>query len=642
MGHTVHLMGDSPIEKSAPIFVVAPPCSGGDQLTAGLGTSPGVLPLPRNDLAVAGLDRPPAVTGAGHRLEAGAATEERAASIRTWVDRRLDEAIEQPAARVLDSVRILSGMPRNSLRVGFLDAVFPDCRFILVHREPAPALAEAEALWASGSAVTEPDLPGWPGPPWSLPLIPEWATLAEASIPEIAAAQWQAVSRALLDDLEAIPPDRWCLTSYEHLIAKPEDETQRICRFLDLGWHANVAAPIRAAAGRERVNPTQPVRISETTERLGRRFTALTAEPAKPRRNPGAPAEGESPLRSVYTAGFPDLLERMGSSVLVSTYQSGRLICLRRDTAGLNTHFRAFDRPMGIAVSDERLIVGTRSEVFEYRNLPEAAPKLEPAGSHDACYLPRIRHQTGDIAIHDIEVAGGEAWIVATAFSCLATLDGTHSFVPRWKPPFISRLAPGDRCHLNGMTVVGDRPAYVTILGRSDEPGGWRKDKATGGMILEVESGEPVATGISMPHSPRWHRGGLWVLESGRGALCRVDLNTGELETVVEVPGFTRGLAFAGNLALVGLSQIRETATFGGLPIAEKRGELQSGVWAVDIDRGEVIGFLRFEELVQEIFDIAILPGRRFPEIAEPDSTAALNSFDLPAEAATSFSSPSS
>lgn len=641
MVQTVGLMGDPPIEKAVPIFVVAPPCSGGDQLAVGLSTSPGVLPLPQNDLASVGDDHPREFPESGHRLDAGDVTEERAASIRAWVDQRLDEALEQPAARMLDSVRILSGMPRNSLRVGFLDAVFPDSKFILVHREPARAIAEAEAAWTSGAAVTEPDLPGWTGPKWSLPLIPDWAELDGAGIPEIAATQWRAVSTALLDDLAAIAPDRWCLTSYENLVAKPEDETQRICRFLDLGWHANVAAPIRAAAGRERVNPTQPNRISESTERLGQRFTALTAVPAKPRRNPGAPAEGESPLRSVYTGGFPDLLEQIGSSVLVSTYQSGRLICLRKDAGGLNTHFRGFDRPMGIAVSDERLIVGTRSEVFEYRNLPEAAKRLEPAGSHDACYLPRIRHQTGDIAIHDIEVAGGEAWIVATAFSCLATLDDTHSFVPRWKPPFITRLAPGDRCHLNGMTVVDDRPAYVTILGESDVAGGWRKNKATGGMVLEVESGEPVATGISMPHSPRWHRDGLWVLESGRGALCKVDLETGELETVVELPGFTRGLAFAGNLALVGLSQIRETATFGGLPIAEKRDELQSGVWAVDIDRGAVIGFLRFEELVQEIFDIAILPGRRFPEIAEPNSTAALNSFDLPPEAPTASSASS-
>ncbi len=623
-------MSDPRIRKSAPIFIVAPPGSGGDLLAAGLTTAPGVLSSNQIDLTTIGAKEPVAPPPAGRRLAREDATPESIEAIRDWTDRQIEESARNPSARMLESLRVLGALPRYSLRVGFLDSVFPDARFILIHRDPRSALAVAEALWHSGEAVSEPDLPGWQGPGWTLPLIPGWAELNGMPIGEIAARQWQVISRTVLEDLDQIAPERWCVTSYENLTAKPEDETQRLCRFLDLGWHANVAAPFRNAAGRDRVDPVAPVEITETTERVGRRFVALTAEPAVRRRNPGAPPEGESPLRSVHTGSFPEMLGQMASSILVSTYQSGRLICLRRDSAGLNTHFRGFDRPMGIAVDGERLVVGTRSEVFEYRNLPAAAPKLEPEGSHDACFLPRLRHHTGDIAIHDIEIAGGEPWIVATAFSCLATLDGSHSFVPRWKPPFITELAPGDRCHLNGLAVVDQRPAYVTLLGESDEPGGWRKDKATGGMILDVDSGEAVSAGISMPHSPRWHRDGLWVLESGRGALCKVDLDTGERETVVELPGFTRGLAFAGNIALIGLSQIRETATFGGLPIAERRDELQSGVWAVDIDRGEVVAFLRFEELVQEIFDVAIMPGRRFPEIAEPGSTAALRSYEMP------------
>ena len=66
-----------------------------------------------------------------------------------------------------------------------------------------------------------------------------------------------------------------------------------------------------------------------------------------------------------------------------------------------------------------------------------------------------------------------------------------------------------------------------------------------------------------MPHSPRWHDGRLWLLESGHGALSVADLDTGTWETVAELPGFTRGLVFAGPLAFVGLSQIRESSTFG-------------------------------------------------------------------------------
>ncbi|MEA5490337.1 DUF4915 domain-containing protein, partial [Pseudanabaena sp. CCNP1317] len=185
------------------------------------------------------------------------------------------------------------------------------------------------------------------------------------------------------------------------------------------------------------------------------------------------------------------------------------------------------------------------------------------------------------------------------------------------------------RCHLNGLALRDGAPRYVTMLGTSNEPGGWRNHKASGGVLFDIQKAEPVVEHISMPHSPRWHRDELWVLQSGTGGLCRVNRH-GYLDTVAELPGFTRGLSFAGNLAFVGLSQIRETATFGGLPISERADELECGVWIVDIDTGNTVGFIRFEEQVQEIFDVALMPGKRFPEIAEPGSTAALNSFQLP------------
>src|SRR3954451_16952538 len=148
--------------------------------------------------------------------------------------------------------------------------------------------------------------------------------------------------------------------------------------------------------------------------------------------------------------------------------------------------------------------------------MPAAAANIERAGSHDACFLPRNRHVTGDIAVHELAFAGGELWVVTTAFSCLATLDAEHSSGPRWTPPFISSLAPEDRCHLNGMAVVDDRVAFVTALGRSDTPAGWRDGKAAGGVLIDVASKEVAVAGLSMPHSPRWHDGRLWLLESGR------------------------------------------------------------------------------------------------------------------------------
>ena len=303
---------------------------------------------------------------------------------------------------------------------------------------------------------------------------------------------------------------------------------------------------------------------------------------------------------------------------------------MRRDGAELNTHFRRFDSPMGMAWRGGRLAIGSKAQVHEYHDVPSVAAKLEPAGKHDSCFVPRRSHYTGDIRIHDVAFAGDGFWFVATRFSCLATLDANHSFVPRWRPPFITALAAEDRCHLNGLCVVDDEVRFVTALGTTDVAGGWRENKARGGVVMDVRSGETVASGLSMPHSPRWYRDKLWVLESGEGAIGYVDVETGSVETVAKLPGFTRGLTFAGPLAFVGLSEVRESTTFGGLPLTGRLEERQCGVWVVNIETGQTVAMLRFEDLVQEIFEVLLLPGIAFPEIAEPSSTAAETTYVVP------------
>jgi uncharacterized protein (TIGR03032 family) len=304
------------------------------------------------------------------------------------------------------------------------------------------------------------------------------------------------------------------------------------------------------------------------------------------------------------------------------------VIVLRQEAGRLNTHLRAFDLPMGVATDRERLVIGTRRELWHFRNQPAVARKIPPAESHDACYLPSSCHVTGDLRIHDVAFAKDELWAVNTLFSCLVTFDDQHSFVPRWQPKFVSALTPEDRCHLNGLAVVDGEPRYVTALGTSDTPGGWRGNKATGGVVIDITSDEIVADGLSMPHSPRWHRDQLWVLESGVGRLGRVDLASGSVETVAELPGFTRGLSFLGPYAFVGLSQVRETL-FEGVPIKE-RPDRSCGVWVVDVRDGQTVGFLRFEGLVQEIFDVQVLRGARFPDLVEPSDKRVATSYVLP------------
>ena len=341
------------------------------------------------------------------------------------------------------------------------------------------------------------------------------------------------------------------------------------------------------------------------------------------------------PLRSVYTNSLGEILKQTGISLAVSTYQAGKVILVRydSDTETVNTHFRAFAKPMGIAADAARLAIGGTNTVWYYRNMPAVARKLEPADKHDAAYLPRRVHVTGDIDIHEMAwAADGDLWLVNTRFGCLCTLDADHSFHPRWRPPHLSALSPEDRCHLNGLAMLDGRPQFVTLLGETDTPGGWRENKANGGLLMEVPTNRVLLRGLSMPHSPRWYNNRLWFLESGQGTLALAEARRGTWQTVAALPGFTRGLDFYGPLAFIGLSQVRESATFSGIPLVERLTERTCGVWVVDIRDGRTLGFLRFEEGVQEIFAVQVLPAR-FPEMLEWGDERLKHSYVLPDEA---------
>jgi uncharacterized protein (TIGR03032 family) len=405
-------------------------------------------------------------------------------------------------------------------------------------------------------------------------------------------------------ELAQLAPGQWIRVNLDSLLADPRSELLPVCEFAGIRYDQRLLTPLENARRQE---------LEKHAE-----LQTLTA---------GAAA---SPFASVSTTSFASAIRATGGSLLISTYQTHRLVCVRAKGDELNTHFRVYEKPMGIAVAPGRIALGTRTEVWDFRDVPAVTSRLDPPGAHDACYVPRNRHVTGEIAIHDIAFADGELWMVNTAFSCLATLDAEHSFVPRWKPSFITALVPEDRCHLNGMAVRDGRVAHVTAFSTTDEAGGWRPNKASGGVVIDVASSEVAIAGLSMPHSPRWHQGQLWLLESGRGTLAVADLDSGTVETVCELPGFTRGLTLVDGIAFIGLSQIRETATFGDLPLTERLSERQSGVWMVDTRSGQVVGFLRFEDLVQEIFDVVLLPGTSFPEIAEPAGSITDHTYVMP------------
>jgi uncharacterized protein (TIGR03032 family) len=295
-----------------------------------------------------------------------------------------------------------------------------------------------------------------------------------------------------------------------------------------------------------------------------------------------------------------------------TTYQTGKLFLLGRHPEGRLVVFeRTFNRAMGLWADGQTLWLSTLYQLWRFENLLRPGELYQ---GHDRLYVPKVGHTTGDLDIHDVALDGnGRVVFVATGFGCLATLAERASFTPLWRPPFVSKLAAEDRCHLNGLAVVEGRPRYVTAVSASDVVDGWRDRRRDGGVVLEVPDGRVLASGLSMPHSPRWYRGRLWLHNSGTGQFGSIAPEGGPFEPLTFCPGYLRGLAFTGDYAVVGLSRSREDQTFGGLALAEeltRRGaDARCGLLVIDLKSGDVVHWVRVEGMVRELYDVAVLPG---------------------------------
>ncbi len=332
--------------------------------------------------------------------------------------------------------------------------------------------------------------------------------------------------------------------------------------------------------------------------------------------SPSSQSPSTREIKFRHSGKFVPILEHLQCSLLISTYAAGKVVSVSGQKGELHLGFSNFQQAMGITppnslkTSSSMIAVGGPNVIWFMRDAGKLASQVDPPGTYDRAYLARESFVTGNIHVHEMRWGGdGSLWVVNTLFSCLATLHESYNFVPRWKPPFISELAPQDRCHLNGLAMQNGKPKFVTALGSSDVSRGWRENKTSGGIVMDVETNEVVARGFCMPHSPRLHDGKLYVLDSGHGRLVTVDQNSGELETVASYPGYGRGLAFHGQFAFVGMSRARETSVFGGVPICEDRDAMRCGVVVVDLISGQSVAFLEFESGVEELFEIQVVPG---------------------------------
>jgi uncharacterized protein (TIGR03032 family) len=366
---------------------------------------------------------------------------------------------------------------------------------------------------------------------------------------------------------------------------------------------------------------------------------------------------------SVSTDNVPKILKALNISLVLTSYQSDRLILIRSDGQTIDTNLQSFPRPMGVYADKERITLGIETQVVEFKcadklleqiqngeldntgNFSKKVLEKDPerfealkkqrdeeiaeVKQADSLYLHRASLTTGMINIHDIAWGDEGLWVVNSTFSCLSTLSPDSSFVARWRPKFISELVPEDRCHLNGMAMVDGRPKYVTTFNKEDSKDSWSGVKIYDGTLIDIDTDEILIEGLIMPHSPKVYGEEVYVCESGYGIVWKYNPKTKTKVQIVKLQGFTRGLYFYGGLMFVGLSKVRASDVQKPLPISKEYDETYSGIWIINLKDNTQVGYIKFEGNVDQIYDISIIPQSMQPQLLNISSSIMRHVYDF-------------
>lgn len=338
--------------------------------------------------------------------------------------------------------------------------------------------------------------------------------------------------------------------------------------------------------------------------------------------------EGTPKPALLPSPGLGEWLKAMGGSLAFSTYQSSRLFFLYADdNAETVAQERIVGSAMGLAINEHALWISNKEQVWRFSNVGPVTIKDQ---AWQAVYMPRKGYFLGACDTHDIIPGASfqgccyELTFANTLYSCIAAVDAHYGFYPLWKPDFITALSPEDRCHLNGMGTRDGELAYATLCGRFDTPIGWKAVKNGGGCVVDIRNNEIMCQGLSMPHSPRWHKDRLWLLNSGDGDFGYLDGD--KFVPVAQCAGFARGLCFVGDYAVIGLSRLRENTFASGMAIKDRleKAHIQQrcGLIVVDLNTGKVVHWLTIDGVVSELYDVVFVPGvtRPYtPGFSEPD-----------------------
>ena len=307
----------------------------------------------------------------------------------------------------------------------------------------------------------------------------------------------------------------------------------------------------------------------------------------------------QSQLRCRARGDLAQWLAESGGSLAITTYTSGKLVLVSSFDGRLRFRTHHYKRPMGIAVRDNQIALAVRKQIL----------LLKRSKTDQNAFALQRTFDTGKVDAHDVAFGERGIYFANTRYNAITRTSKEKRFRRDWQPPFIDGLVRGDRCHLNGLGMRNDKPAMATAFCATGHKGGWREqDRLTGGVLMDIQQNKVVASGLCMPHSPRWHDGRWWLCNSGHGLLSTFDPQSGTCTKVCSLPGFTRGLHIVGNHALVGLSKIRRKHILDAPPVRARHKKMKAGVALVDLTTGRSTGSLEFTGGGNEVFDVVFLP----------------------------------
>ena len=297
--------------------------------------------------------------------------------------------------------------------------------------------------------------------------------------------------------------------------------------------------------------------------------------------------------------------DRQSRFVLLGTNQDKKVTVVERNMDGSSS----------LLVNEPNIFLATTYQIWNFQNAMNEV-EANDTNEFDSLYIPRKSYVTGNISTTDIhQLENGALVFVNPLFSCLAGVSDTHSFVPLWKPTFVSKLVAENRCFLSGLASNQGKLSYVTAFSTSDENQGW-KENLNQGVVIDLASNENISTELSLPQSPRFYQNKLWLLNSGTGEFGYINLSNGAFEVVTFLPGYLKGLSFIGDYAVIGSSLIQKDDIFSNLEIFNKfsdNSQQVNGLFVVNLKTGVVETQLSINETPCFVTDVATLQHSKAP-----------------------------